>query len=82
LKRSEFAIPLRYFYPPVGRGSVSVRFQVFPYCHQEVSPPGLFDVRKRLAIDAGCASISSGRTVSLFEGLELRNVHEETPEAM
>src|ERR1017187_10145616 len=57
-------------------------FQVFPYCRKKGGSPGLFDVHKRLAIDAGCASIPLGRTVSLFEGLDLRDMHEETPEAM
>ena len=37
---------------------------------------------QRLAIDAGCAFVPRGCTISPFEGIHLRDMYEETPEAM
>ncbi len=49
---------------------------------QKSGAPGFLDVRKCLAINTGCASVPFGYAVSLFEGLHLRGMHEQTPEAM
>jgi hypothetical protein len=82
LKRSDFAIALRYIHPTIGHGFVPACDEVFPYDLKSGGSPGLFYVCKCLAIDAGRASFSFSRAVSLFEGLDLRNMHDETPEAM
>ena len=82
LKRAEFALPFRYLYPAIRLGFILACFQVFPYCRQKAGSPRLFDALKRLAIDAGRAAVPLGSTVSLFEGLGLRDMYEETPEAM
>jgi hypothetical protein len=82
LKRAKFAVPFRYIDPPVRHGFIPACFQGVPYCRKKGSSPGLFDVLERLAIDTGCASVPLGCTVSLFEGLDLSNMHEQTPEAM
>jgi len=41
-----------------------------------------FDVLELQAIDPGGTAVALRYTVSLFEGLYLRDVHEEPPEAM
>jgi len=61
-------------YLPVSKASrIAARKAARPACSMFL---------ERLAIDPGCASVPLGCTVSLFEGLDLRNMHEQTPEAM
>src|ERR1019366_8594913 len=57
-------------------------FPSLPVLPPESWPAPPFDALKRLAIDAGRAAVPLGSTVSLFEGLGLRDMYEETPEAM
>src|SRR6266545_1037399 len=82
LKRSDFAICLRDFYPAVRHGLIPVCDEVFPHRRKKRRPPRRLDVREFLAIDPSGAAVALRYTVGLFEGLDLRHVHEEPPEAM
>src|ERR1017187_1236822 len=82
LKCSDFAISLRDFYPPVRHGFVPVCDEVFPHRRKKRRPPRRLDVREFLPIDPSGTAVALRDTVGLFEGLDLRDVHEEPPEAM
>src|ERR1017187_2324851 len=82
LKRSDFAISLRDLPPAVRHGFVPVCDEVFPHRRKKRRPPRRLDVREFLAIDSSGAAVALRYTVGLFEGLDLRDVYEEPPEAM
>src|ERR1700676_160775 len=82
LKRSDFAISLRDLYPAVRHGLIPVCNEVLPQRRKIRRPPCRFDVREFLAIYPSGAAVALRYTVGLFEGLNLRHVHEEPPEAM
>jgi hypothetical protein len=52
-------------------------YKVFSYCREKGRSSLGLDVPKALTVDTRGTSISLGDTVGLFEGLHLRNVHEE-----
>jgi hypothetical protein len=82
LKRTDFAISLWNIHPAVRLGFVPACYKVFPYGRKNGPSPLGLDVLKALTVDARGTPVSLGVTVSLFEGFNLRNVHEEPPEAM
>ena len=82
LKRSDFAISLRDFYPAVRHGLVPACDEVFPHRRKKRWPPCRLDVLELQAIDPGSTAVVLRYTVGLFEGLHLRDMHEEPPEAM
>src|ERR1017187_1675171 len=82
LKRSDFAISLRDLHPAVRHGLVPVCDEVFPYRRKKRRPPRRLDVREFLASDSSGTAVALRYTVGLFEGLDLRDVYEEPPEAM
>src|ERR1700692_110152 len=82
LKRSDFAISLRDLYSAVRHGFVPVCDEGFPHRRKKRRPPRGLDVREFLAIDPSGTAVALCYTVGLFEGLDLRHVHEEPPEAM
>src|SRR5450432_2154408 len=82
LKRSDFAISLRDLHPAVRHGLVSACDEVLPHGRKKRRPPRRLEVRELLAIDPGGTAVALRYPVSLFEGLDLRDVHEEPPEAM
>src|SRR3954471_21749250 len=82
LKRSNFALPLRNLHPAVRPGLIPACEEVFPYAPKEVGESVSLDIRKTLPIDARSTPVSLGDTISLLQGLDFRNVHEQTPEAM
>src|ERR1019366_5768789 len=82
LQRSEFAFSLRDLHPAVRHGFVPACDEVFPHRRKKRRPPRGLDVLEFLAIDPGGTTVALGYTVGLFEGLDLRDVHEKPPEAM
>src|ERR1700681_2818051 len=82
LKRSEFALSLRDLHPAVRPGLIPACDEVFPHCRKKRRSPRRLDVLEFLAIDPGGTAVALRYTVSLFEGLNFRDVHEQTPETM
>src|SRR5215470_8492820 len=82
LKRPDFAVPFRNIYPAVWLGFVLACYQFFPHGCEKLGETRLFDVLKRLAINAWDSPIPPGCTVGFFKGLRLCDVHKEPPETM
>jgi hypothetical protein len=56
--------------------------KVFPHRRKERRPPHRFDVLKLLAIDPGSTAVALCDAISLLKRLGVRDMHEQTPEAM
>ena len=82
LKCSDFAITLRDLHPTVRHGFVPACDKLFPHRRQKRDPPRGLDVPEALAVDARGTAVSFGDPISLLKGLDLRDVHEQTPETM
>src|ERR1019366_1642254 len=82
LQRSDFAVALRDLHPAVRQGFVYACAEVIPHRLKKRGQPRGLDVLEALAVDAGSTAVSFGDPVGLFEGLDLRDVHEQTPETM
>jgi hypothetical protein len=82
LKRSDFTVALRDLHPAVRHGFIPACNEVFPHRRKKHRSSRRFDVLKLLAIDPGSTTVTLRDTVSLFEGLDLRDMHEQTPETM
>src|SRR5439155_16969013 len=82
LKRSEFAIALRDLHRAVRHGLVPACDKVFSHRRKKRSPSRGFNVRETLAVDARGTAVSLRDTIGLLKGLDVRNMHEQTPEAM
>jgi hypothetical protein len=82
LKCSDFAVALRDLHPAVRHGFVPACDKIFPHrCEKRGQPRGL-DVLEALAVDAGATAVPFSDPISLIKGLDLRDVHEQTPETM
>src|SRR5277367_1648854 len=82
LQRSDFAVALRDFHPAVRQGLVSACEKVIPHGLKKRGQPRGLDVLEALAIGARGTAVSFGDSVGLLKGLDLRDVHEQTPETM
>src|SRR2546422_4564375 len=82
LKRSKFSIALRDLHRAVLHGLVPACDKVFSHRRKKRSPSRGFNVRETLAVDARGTAVSLRDTIGLLKGLDVRNMHEQTPEAM
>jgi hypothetical protein len=82
LKYSNFAFALRDLHPAVRDRLIPACDEVFPHRRKKRLPARGLDVRKTPAIDARSTAVSLRDTISLFEGLDFRDMHEQTPETM
>src|SRR5215467_15712478 len=75
-------LPFGIFTGRFGMGSYLPVTRSSKHRRKKRSPSRGFNVRETLAVDAGGTAVSFRDTIGLLKGLNVRNMHEQTPEAM